>query len=406
MEYCCKPIFGKIRNAKVTVSVPGSKSITARAFLIAALAEGESVLYGAQSGEDCKTFLNCLKALGIACTAEGEAIKIRGCGGKLPVTEGAINVGSAGTAARFLTSLLAFCRGTFKVNCSEQMAARPVEPLIKTLEALGARFTFFGKQNSFPFFIEGTDIPADIISVDITKSSQFLSGLLVSAVCAGKPVKIKTSGSHGKKYVEMTMKMMREFGAEVEERGGEYTVSGSYRARRYDIEPDASAACYFYAANRILNTEIEVEGFRADGIQGDAEFARRVGSFNGGEIDMSAFSDQALTLAAIAPFFDEPTVIKGVAHIRGQECDRLRAITENLSAMGVRCEEFSDGVKIYPSEPKPARINTFGDHRVAMSFALTGLRAEGIVIADAEVCAKTFENYWQTLEGIISALSK
>ncbi len=405
MNYQVKNIYGKTNNKNITVRVEGSKSITARAMLIAALAEGESTLSGAQFSDDCATFLKCLNALGIKSEVNGTTVKITGCGGKLAVNQAEINVGSAGTAARFLPAFLAFQSGKFKVDSSAQMKNRPVEPLITALTQLGARFTFLEKENSFPFIIEGTTSPSTQITVDISKSSQYLSALLMSAVCAGKPVLVKSIGSHGHDYVEMTKNIMRSFGVNVEENNGAFTVNGRYSARQYDIEPDVSAACYFYAINKILGTSVAVNGVFPHSMQGDIKFIKLLKTFNGGTVDMHAFSDQTLTLAAIAPYLAKPTHITGVKHIRGQECDRIKAIISNLKAMRVRCEEFEDGVKIYPSQPQPATVKTFGDHRVAMSFALTGLRADGIVIENAEVCSKTFKDYFNVLDGVCAQLA-
>lgn len=401
MNYKVKNIYGKANSSAISVSVPGSKSITARALLIAALSCGESTLNGVQFSDDCQTFLSCLKELGIACSVDGTTVRIKGCCGRLPARKAEINVGSAGTAARFLPALLAFHDGEYKVSCSEQMKKRPVLPLISALKGLGAELD----SDSFPFTIRGTRSPEAGVSVDVSESSQFLSALLISAVCAPYPVKIMATGTHGLDYVGMTLRIMRAFGGSVVEDKGVYTVSGGYSPLKYDIEPDASAACYFYALNRILGTNVSVNGLPPDSMQGDVSFIRLIEGFNGGRLDMRSFSDQALTLAAIAPYFGAPTEICGVEHIRKQECDRISAMVANLTAMGVKCEERADGVKIYPSQPGPARIKTFGDHRVAMSFALTGLRADGIVIEDAEVCSKTFKEYFAVLDALCVSLA-
>ena len=403
MNYTVKNIYGKIRNKNVTVSVPGSKSITARALLMAALAKGESVLYNASLSDDCLTFLECLRSLGIRCDISGTTVRVEGCGGRIPVKNAKINVVSSGTAARFFTALLAFSDGEHYVDCSEQMKRRPVQPLIDSLVAAGAQVE--SSNGGFPLKIRGTSSPATEISVDISKSSQFLSAILITAVCAKYPVKITASGSHGLDYVHMTIDMMWSFGVPVPEEGDSYIVNGVYAAKKYDIEPDISAACYFYAANKILEANIAVKGIMPRSMQGDLKFINLLKKFNGGMVDMSSFSDQVLTLAAIAPYLEAPTEIYGVSHIRLQECDRLNAIQVNLSAMGVNCEERDDGVIIYPAQPKPAKIRTFGDHRVAMAFALTGLRADGIEIENAEVCSKTFKEYFNVLDKIVSDLT-
>lgn len=434
MNYSVPCIYNKIKNKGVLISVPGSKSITARALFIAALANGTSTLYGAGLSDDCLTFIDCLKSLGIKIFLDGTTVTVEGCGGKLPVKSGEVYVGSAGTAARFITALLGFSEGEFTVTSSEQMKKRPMGDLISALEKAGVYFEFLERENCFPFKIYGTSTPAKDITVDITKSSQFMSAILMAGVCAEGGVRVAASGNHGMEYVDMTADIMWSFGAgPVEEwaqladvreengqtilslgdnylagaqRGDVYIVDGTYSARKYDIEPDISAACYFYAMNRILDTDIKVKGVMPHSMQGDMRFIELMeNGFDGGEVNMASFSDQALTMAAIAPYFSKPTHICGVEHIRGQECDRIAAMAMNLRAMGVKCEKQADGITIYPSLPQPARINTFGDHRVAMSFAITGLRAEGIVIENAEVCSKTFREYFSVLDGLVKGLT-
>ena len=407
MNYRVEKIYGKIKNNKAVVRVPGSKSITARALLIASLADGESTLYGAQLSDDCQTFLSAVQSLGVRVSTEGTTVKIVGCGGKLPKSKGEVYVGSAGTASRFITAMLALSEGEFKVTSSEQMQRRPMTDLILALKDLGAEFTFHGEENCFPFTVRGTSKPKTEVTVDITKSSQFLSALLMAGVLVGKPFTIRTTGSHGLDYVAMTLNMMWSFGVTVEEAEGiggaghVYTVTGQYSAKKYDIEPDVSAACYFYAMNRLLGTQISVAGVFPHTMQGDIKFIDLIKNFDGGRVDMSSYSDQALTLAAVAPFLSAPTVICGVGHIRGQECDRISAISHNLSALDVKCEETQDGVIIYPCKQMKAHtIETFGDHRVAMAFSLVGLRVDGITVKDAEVCSKTFKEYFTVLDDL------
>ncbi len=405
MDYQVKSIYGKIKNDKAVVTVPGSKSVTARALLIAALANGRSTLYGAQVTGDCAEFIGGLRSMGINISVEGTTVTVDGCDGVLPVKDGNVYVGSAGTAARFLTALAALSDGQFMFDSSGQMKRRPMASLIDSLRDIGASFTFLGEENYFPFLVKGADMPATKVTVDISQSSQYLSALLISAVCARTPVEITVEGDHGMEYVNMTCNMMWSFGVNVTQKGNKYTVFGGYEAKRYDIEPDISAACYFYAMNKILGTKISVLGVMPHTMQGDYAFIELLKDFDGGEVDMSSFSDQALTLAAIAPYFSRPTTIKGIAHIRGQECDRIKAIVLNLSALGVKVEEHEDGVTIYPSEPVGCALESFGDHRVAMAFAVTGLRCRGITIKDAGVCAKTFKNYFDVLDKLVGQLS-
>ena len=257
MDYEVKNIYGKIKNVRAAVSVPGSKSITARALLIAALARGVSTLYNAQFSDDCATFANCLKSLGIGIEADGTTVKVFGCGGKLPIKSATINVGSAGTAARFLTALLAFTDGEFTIDSSEQMKRRPQAPLIKALRSAGTDI----EGETFPLKVRGSSSPKNGIEVDITESSQFLSALLISSVCLEKPVPVSVVGEHGLGYVDMTADMMWSFGVNVEKNGNTYIARGSYSAKKYEIEPDLSAASYFFAMNRSCTTALSAPSF-------------------------------------------------------------------------------------------------------------------------------------------------
>ncbi|MCD8090369.1 MAG: 3-phosphoshikimate 1-carboxyvinyltransferase [Clostridiales bacterium] len=428
-KYEVKNIYGK--KGSLTVKVPGSKSITNRALLIAALAEGESLLDGILFSDDSRYFMACINALGIETRInEREAqAYIKGLGGKLPIKEASVNVGSAGTAARFLTAFLALSEGTFHLDSSEQMKKRPMKPLLDSLAALGAEIEYHEKEGFFPFTIKGRAPKSGDVEVDIDKSSQFLSAFLISSVLFGEGVKIHVKGSHGMNYINITTKMMKEFGAEVKKPEPKlFVVDGGskYGGRFYRVEADVSAACYFYAMAAVLGITVAVKNVFFDSMQGDTGFLKVLekmgcsvfeteagiavtgpegGRLKGTEADLSGFSDQALTLAAIAPYCDSEVTIKGIGHIREQECNRIAAIINNLRAMGVSAEELEDGVRITPSEPKPAEIETYNDHRVAMSFAVTGLRADGIVIKDPLCCRKTFENYFDVFDGIVKALN-
>lgn len=406
MDYSVPYIYGKIKNKSVTVDVPSSKSITARALMMAALADGVSTLNARSLPDDCTTFISALGSLGISVKEQGAQIKVYGYGGVIPKDRAEVYVGSAGTAARFITAALAFSEGEYELTASPQMTRRPLKDLILALQDIGAEFTFRGEEYCFPFKIRGTGSPRSEVKVDITKSSQFLSALLMAGVLAKKPFKIATVGSHGMDYVNMTLDMMWSFGVDVLAENGVYTVSGSYAAKQYDIEPDVSSACYFYALNRLLDTNVRVAGLMPHTAQGDRKFIELIKNFDGGEVDMSAFSDQALTLAAIAPYFNKPTHIFNIGHIRGQECDRIAAIVKNLAAMGIECDEEREGVTIYPGKPHGAEIETFGDHRVAMAFAVAGLRCGGVTVKDAQVCSKTFKDFFAVLDKLVADLTR
>lgn len=433
--YAVKKIDNIKPGSMANAVVPGSKSITNRALLLAAMAEGTSCIRGCLTSDDARHFLECLKTLGFPVTETpdgglGSDVVITGFGGKIPNKKAEIYVGSAGTAARFLVAMLAFSDGEYVVNSSEQMKKRPMEPLIGALRDAGAMVECLENEGHFPMKITGVskkELIPDVFSVNIDKSSQFLSALLIAAGTLGKKVQIKVEGNHGLSYVDLTAEMMKDFGVQVEK----CTVDGqifylllgesSLKAREYEVEPDMSAAAYFYAMAAILGTCITVKGIKENMLQGDVAFLdvlKRMGCcveetengniavtgvengrLKGGlSVDMSSFSDQALTLAAIAPFADGPVTITGIGHIRLQECDRIHAIVQNLTALGIKTEEKADEVTIYPGEPAGCEIETFEDHRVAMSFALTGLKTEGLVIKNPFCCKKTFAEYFVMLE--------
>ncbi len=427
------PIINKKENL-IKVTVPGSKSITNRALLLAAMATGTSVLTGCLTSEDAKYFLLCLKTLGFPVEEVpdgglGSNITITGFGGSIPKKKAEIYVGSAGTAARFLVAMLAFSDGEYTVKSSEQMKKRPMQPLIDALRDAGAIVDCLEVEGHFPLHIVGAkdkSLIPDTFTVNIDKSSQFLSALLIAVGTLGKRAQIQVVGNHGLSYVDLTAEMMKGFGVTVEKMTEDgqirYQFSGEekYQALCYDVEPDMSAAAYFYALAAVLGTKIEVEGVTSHMLQGDTAFLKLLakmgciveesddrvlvtgpdnGHLKGGfTVDMSSFSDQALTLAAISPFADAPITITGIGHIRLQECDRIKAIVNNLGSLGVETKEMQEQVTIYPQIPQGGEIETYEDHRVAMSFALTGLRTKGVVIKNPSCCKKTFAEYFEVLE--------
>ncbi len=427
-SYAVKNIYKSTnKNKTLNLRVPGSKSITNRAMLIAALTNGECVLKGALFSDDSRYFLKCLSSLGIKTEADeiGSVIKITGCGGNIAVKNAKIYVGSAGTAARFLTAFLALSEGCFYLDASQQMRKRPMAALIKTLREMGAEIICENEEGFFPFKITKNAVFDKPASVDISDSSQFLSALLISSVLSDKDVSIDVVGSHGMSYINITSKMMSQFGVIAEKTDSGFFIKAgqAYKAQEYIIEADVSAACYFYAMSPILGISVVVENIFFSSMQGDMEFLKilekmgcslkqtekgilinppKGSHYNGITADMSSCSDQAITLAAVAVFADTPTVITGIGHIRYQESDRLAAIEKELSKMGIKCDKLKDGIKIYPSKPKPCTVETYDDHRMAMGFSLIGLRADGIVISNPLCCRKTFENYFDILDNVIN----
>ena len=429
-QYVCTPIEGFHR---FEVTVPGSKSITNRALLVGALAEGTTVLRGVLFSDDSKVFMQALRDIGflVEVNEEEHKVVIEGHGGSIPAVSGAhdgrrVYVGSAGTAARFLTALLALSGQHFWVESSEQMKKRPMEPLLRALEELGAKFEFLEQPYAFPFRICGReDRNPESVGLNIDASSQFLSALLLSGVMCREGVTVHLTGTRSARaYVGITMKMMEEFGCQVcrlDENTYRVMRGQTYRGREYQIEPDVSAACYFYGLAAVTGSEVKVMHVHSATTQGDIKFIDvleqmgchvkeerdgvvvtgvKCGQLRGVHVDMSDFSDQTMTLAAVAPFADSETVIDGVGHIRGQESDRIHGIVTELARMGIRCEERPDGITVHPGEVRPAVVNTYEDHRMAMAFSLVGCRVKGIVIDNPGCCRKTFENYFELLTSL------
>lgn len=430
--YEVKNIYSKIKNQTepLKVTVPGSKSITNRAMLLAALTNGECDLKGALFSDDSRHFLKCLSDLGFKAEGDEERaeIKVTGCGGAVPLKEASVYVGSAGTAARFLTAYLAVSDGVFHLDASEQMRKRPMAPLLDTLKEMGAEINCEEKEGYFPFTITKKGRFDKPVSVDIKHSSQFLSALLISSVCSDNDVVINLKGIHGMSYIKITTNMMKQFGVIAEQTSETSFLikkGQQYNTMEYQIEPDVSAASYFYAMAMILGVKVIVKNVFFSSMQGDIEFLKileKMGAvleetkegilinppkdkkYNGITADMSACSDQAITLAAVAVFAQSPTTITGIGHIRFQESDRIAAIAKELTKMGIKCEEKKDSITIYPSEPKPCQVETYDDHRMAMGFSLIGLRADGIKILDPLCCRKTFENYFEVLDNVVEEL--
>lgn len=426
-QYCVKKMKAE---KKLCVEVPGSKSITNRALLMAALSDGRVKLSGVLFSDDSRYFLKALETLGfeVEIREEEKEVIVVGAGGRIPKDAVTIYVGSAGTAARFLTSMLALSGGTYVIDASEQMKRRPMKPLFEALEMLGASFEYLEQPYFLPVRIcRGAQTEKmGRVELDIAKTSQPLSALLMTGTMLKKGLEIHVTGDKkGGSYVEITRKMMESFGCQSEFDGNNYYIrpESGYHLDFYQVEPDVSAACYFYAMAAITGGSAVVKHIYRDTLQGDIRFvdtlekmgcqvwetekgicvqAPRSQSLHGISVDMNAFSDQALTMAAIAVFAESPVEICNVAHIRLQECDRLHAIASNLERLGIRYEEREDGILIVPGEPQEAEIETFEDHRVAMAFTLVGLKKGGITILNPMCCRKTFEHYFDLIDALTS----
>ena len=413
------------RPPDAVVRVPGSKSLTNRALLIAALAEGRSTLDGALFSDDTDAMASAWRRLGLTIVEEpaAERFVVDGCAGHWPVKDAELDVRGAGTAMRFMTAALCTGHGRFRLDGSARMRQRPIQDLLDALSQLGARVRSEHDNGCPPVLIEAAGLPGGTTTVAGDKSSQFLSALLLAAPCAQGDVTVAIRGRLiARPYVEMTLGVMSDFGVVCERLGDDRFVIRSgqrYRGRACHIEPDASAAHYFWAAAALTGGRVRIEGLGPGSRQGDVRFAdvlaamgatvRRGKDFTevtgpaqlaGIDVDMNDISDTALTLAAIAPFARDPVRIRNVGHIRLQESDRLRAAVTELRRLGVAVTEHEDGLEIEPSAVQPATVETYDDHRVAMSFALVGLRSPGVRIADPGCVGKTFPDYFARLESL------
>jgi 3-phosphoshikimate 1-carboxyvinyltransferase len=422
------------------IDVPGSKSITNRALILAALAEGESHLHGALDADDTRVMIASLQRLGIQASWEqarsdgsegSKVVCVVGQGGHIPNGQADLFVGNSGTSIRFLTALCALGQGPYGLDGVARMRQRPQADLLDALQTLGVQAVSVYNNGCPPLRVESqAGLQGGTVRLRAEASSQFLTALLMVAPYAKNDVTIDIDGALRPFYVEITTRMMAQWGGTVRAEGTErfHIASGQrYRAYQgYRIEADASSASYFFAAAAITGGRVTVKGLSPSAaLQGDVRFATEVlaemgcvvreegnglsvtgppiGQLRGIDRDMSAISDTSLTLAAIAPFANSPTTVRNIAHSRLQECDRVVAVCAELTRLGVQVEERPDGYTIYPiNHPaktiRPATVQTYHDHRVAMSFALVGLRAPGVVIADPGCVAKTFPSYWQTLE--------
>lgn len=417
------------------VAIPGSKSVTARALFLAANADGLTTLVNPLQSDDTDAFADGLRALGYAIEerpAEGSALReaewlIRGVPDGPPRAAAEVFTRDGATTSRFLPALAAAGHGTYAFDASLQMRRRPMAPLTRALEQLGAKLAFGGVPDHHPMTVTADGLVGGRIRLDAGTSSQFLTALLMAGPLMRDGLTVEVTDLVSVPYVGITTAMMSAFGIDVDEVDGPdgrtFRVEpGAYTARRYQIEPDASSASYFFATAALLGKSVTVPGLGAKAMQGDLGFVdvlaqmgadvvkgpdattvTGTGHLQGGTVNMRDISDTMPTLAAIAPFADSPTRIVDVANTRVKECDRLDACAENLRLMGVQVETGPDWIEIQPATPHGADIRCHGDHRIAMSFAVAGLRVEAVRLDDPSCVKKTFPSFHQVLADLIAA---
>jgi 3-phosphoshikimate 1-carboxyvinyltransferase len=409
------------QKIKAVVAVPGSKSITQRALIAAALAEGESTLCNPLESEDTRYTAAALEQMGIPVEKGKERWSVKGKGGLIKTPEKEIFLGNNGTATRFLTSVAALGDGTFRISGDARMSERPILPLVQALQGWGVDIASINRNGCPPLLIRASGLTGGKTTLPEGKSSQYLSSLLLVGPYARHEAELEVEGEIlSLPYVIMTLVVMEAFGIRVE--GNEDLSSfriprGVYTAREYAIEGDASNASYFYAAAAVTGGEVTVPNVPVPSMQGDAAFVAllaRMGcdinktgeglTVNGPEelkgitIDMGGMPDVVPTLAVVASQARGRSIIKNIGHLRIKECDRLHVMAVELAKMGARVQELEDSLIIEGKDPDTpmhgAEINTYNDHRIAMSFALAGLAVPGVKILGEECVAKSFPDFW------------
>ncbi len=407
----------------VTIEVPGSKSYTNRALLVAALADGDSTLTGALFSDDTHYMCNALRKLGIQISENREqsTFSVTGNGGNIPIHGAELYVGNSGTTTRSLVSYVSLGRGKFVLDGDEPMRrSRPMSDLLDALTQLGVSARSQYENGHLPIIVQAAGLKGGKTTIDASKSSQFLTSLLLIAPYTKVGMEIEVIGDLKTPYIDITLAVMETFGAHVSHKDyRQFHIVGrqQYQPRAYHIEPDASSASYFFAAAALTGGCVTVQHLSTNSSQGDIQFVHvleqmgcqvsvsDVGitvqgphQLKGIDVDMKDISDTALTLAAIAPFADSKVSIRNIEHTRWQETDRIHAMVMELRKLGVDVVEHQDGLEISPSPITPAAVDTYSDHRVAMAFSLIGLKVSGIQINDPECVSKTFPNYFEVLQ--------
>jgi len=405
------------------VTVPGSKSIANRALVCAALAEGESVLTSVPDGDDSEAMIDCLRLLGMTVDRVDERVTV--VGGVSRLVKGPVTLPTrlAGTTSRFVTALAALGPGPYTIDGEAPLRRRPMAPLHDALAAMGVHLTHLGEAGHLPVTVHGpVDVTVDEVRLRGDVSSQYLTALmLIAPYFPGGLRFVLTTALVSRPYVRITAAVMAAFGVPGVEVGDRIisVPAGRYRARVFEVEPDASSAGYPLAAAAICGGAVTVPGLTGESVQGDAAFChvlarmgcevhqdatgttvRRTGGLHGIEIDMVDLSDLVPTLAVVAAFADSATTIHGVGFIRNKESDRIGDLCAELRKAGVDATADSDGVTVRPTSVGAATLGTHHDHRLAMSFALLGLGSSGIVVENPDVVSKSWPDFWSMIEAL------
>jgi 3-phosphoshikimate 1-carboxyvinyltransferase len=380
----------------IEVEVPGSKSLTNRALVCAALAEGRSTITGALVADDSAAMTDCLVGLGAELRWHGTTVEVEGVAGRIVADGVTLDARLSGTTSRFVLPLLALGSGSVTLDGAAPLRRRPMGPVLDALRTLGARV----EGDGLPVTVSGP-VRGGTVSVRADVSSQFVSGLLLAAPAMPDGLTVALDGDLvAAPFVTMTTAVMHTFGADVDDL---HVAPSTYRSRRYAVEPDASAASYFWAGAALTGLDVRVLGLEGSALQGDVGFRSILeamgapGPLHGIDVDLGDMPDMAQTFAVVAACADGPSRVRGVSVIRGHETDRITAVVQELHRVGVGARETEDGFVVEPAPLRPAVVHTYDDHRMAMSFALLGLLEPGITVDDPDVVAKTFPGFWDQL---------
>ena len=411
-----------IKHLNAMVKIPGSKSYTQRALIIGALADGKSFLQNALLAEDTEYLIEALRSLGSEILIEGDNIVIGGTGGNIMTPQREIYLGNNGTAMRFLTGLVSLGKGTFTLTGNGRLCERPIKPLLDALKILGVDARSKNEGGYPPVVVHANRLRGGRVTLADIDSSQYVSSLLICAPFAEEDTVIELQGHiPSLPYIHMTIEVMKDFGVEViRETSNRYSVKSGqrYEGKRYRIEGDVSSASYFFLAAALCGERVRVQNINPQTLQGDIKLLpimERLGcsvirgehwvEVVGGELtpgeyifDLGDMPDMVPTLSVLAAIRPGRTIIKNVSQLRKKESNRLEALVTELRKTGVRAEERDDGIMIDGSRPHGAEIETYNDHRIAMSFAILGLRIPGIRIKDKYCVNKSFPGFWEELE--------
>jgi 3-phosphoshikimate 1-carboxyvinyltransferase len=411
-----------ILHLNSTVSVPGSKSYTQRALIIAALSQGRSILSHVLISEDTHYLVGALRFLGINILTSDNDIIVQGTGGNIHNPGKTIFLGNNGTALRFLTTMVSLGKGEFILDGSSRLRERPLKPLLDALKVLGVTTHSRDDRGYPPVRIDARGLRGGSVTFTDVESSQYISSLLIGAPYAEEDIEIRLKGSTvSEPYIDMTLNVMERFGAEVEKGDQECFIVKSgctYSGRRYTVEGDASSASYFFLAAALCRGRVRVMNINPESAQGDIRFLDIMANLGcsvmrgdtwveviGGPLhegnfsfDMGNMPDMVPTLAVLAAFREGETVITNVSHLRIKESDRIAALVNELNKIGVVAQERSDGLVVVGGKPRGAEIDTYNDHRIAMSFAIAGLAVPGMSIKDRLCVRKSFPGFWDEVK--------